>query len=454
MTTSHGEFGADERAERFQGSTLDRIYLPILVGSIAFLSFVAGAVVVLSQVFPYGYINQAYQGGSALLAQATQYSSPYETDLWRPARTEARGVTVYDPTRAQDGLTLYTSSHEQKAFLISMTGDVVHEWHLPIDAAWDSAELGREPRPAGYISWDDVQLYPNGDLIAMYTGLGDTPWGYGLVKMNADSDVIWKYEGYVHHDMAVAPDGRIYVLTNEITTHRIEGYEHLRPPRIDDSVVVLSPGGEELKKVSVIDALLRSPYGRMLRTPTWDIKEDFLHVNSIDLIDPALASHLPFPVGEDQILLSLRDIDAVAVLDLEQEEVVWALQGPWHRQHDADMLPNGNMLLFDNYGHYGSGGMSRIVEFDPITLELVWRYTGDDEHFFQSDIRSGQQRLDNGNTLITESDGGRLFEVTSSGDIVWEYVNPVRGGDDGSLIPVLSRARRVGAEGLDFLELS
>jgi hypothetical protein len=32
--------------------------------------------------------------------------------------------------------------------------------------------------------------------------------------------------------------------------------------------------------------------------------------------------------------------------------------------------------------------------------------------------------LANGNTLITEGLNGRLFEVTSEGEIVWEYVNP------------------------------
>jgi hypothetical protein len=37
------------------------------------------------------------------------------------------------------------------------------------------------------------------------------------------------------------------------------------------------------------------------------------------------------------------------------------------------------------------------------------------------------QRLTNGNTLITESSFGRFFEVTSQGEIVWEYVNPYLG---------------------------
>ena len=50
------------------------------------------------------------------------------------------------------------------------------------------------------------------------------------------------------------------------------------------------------------------------------------------------------------------------------------------------------MLLFDNYGNYGPGGISRVIEFNPKTLELVWSYTGDDQnplHSSSAPIRSG-----------------------------------------------------------------
>lgn len=439
----------ESEADGLEGgkTLLDRLYFPVFIASIALLAFVAGAVVVMAQSFPFGYLDGAYRGGVALL-DSTKYGSAYATDLWRPARTEAQGVTVHEPAKAYNGLTLYTSTHAQKAFLMSMDGKVIHEWNLPLREVWNAKSLGREPRPKEYISWDDVELYPNGDLLALYVGFGDTPWGYGIVKMNKNSEVLWKYSGYVHHDVEVAANGNIHVLTNAVRKRKIEGFDHLRPPRIDDFIVVLSPDGKELKKVSLIDAFVKSPYGRMLRTTSWDIKDDFLHANSIEVIDAQMAEKLPF-ASEGQVLLSLRDIDALAVLDLEKEEVVWALQGSWHRQHDADLLPNGHVLLFDNFGNYGSGGMSRVIELDPVTQEIVWSYAGDDQRPFQSDIRSGQERLPNGNTLITESDGGRIFEVTKEGEIVWEYVNPVRVAEAGPLIPVVSRPRRIEPKWLD-----
>jgi hypothetical protein len=38
---------------------------------------------------------------------------------------------------------------------------------------------------------------------------------------------------------------------------------------------------------------------------------------------------------------------------------------------------------------------------------------------------SGAQRLPNGNTLICDGIHGNLLEVTSSGQVIWKYINPV-----------------------------
>jgi outer membrane protein assembly factor BamB len=62
------------------------------------------------------------------------------------------------------------------------------------------------------------------------------------------------------------------------------------------------------------------------------------------------------------------------------------------------------------------------LEIDPVTVKLVWSYTA--PTFFATNI-SGAQRLPNGNTLVTEGPDGRVFEVTTQGAIVWEYIYPV-----------------------------
>ena len=134
----------------------------------------------------------------------------------------------------------------------------------------------------------------------------------------------------------VAPDGRIFVLTQEIGQDDLPQYPHLKAPRIDDYVAVLSPDGQELKKVRIIDSLLRSPYARLLDTVPWYIQKgagDYLHTNSIEILDGrGRTSCREATAG--RLLLSFREIGTIAIFDPENEEIVWAMRGPWLRQHD------------------------------------------------------------------------------------------------------------------------
>jgi hypothetical protein len=115
-------------------------------------------------------------------------------------------------------------------------------------------------------------------------------------------------------------------------------------------------------------------------------------------------------------------------------------------QHQAHMIPKGlpgegNILLFDNGGYAGYEILgfpirylrfySRVIEFNPVTYDIVWQY---EKKFpisqrFYSDRISGAQRLPNGNTLICEGNKGRIFEVTSLNEIVWEYIYPGATGE-------------------------
>jgi hypothetical protein len=442
---------ADEpRPGRSRGATIaNAAPYVVLVLAIGFLCFVAGSFITFKGIFPAKPLTDAFRGGQALLDKETAYNSPFPQELWQPARTEAKGVTIYDAQRAYDGLTLYSAGDGQKVRLISMTGEVVHEWNLPYSAVWDETAAVRHPQPDARIYVEKAMLLPNGDLIAIYVAVGDSPWGYGMVRMDKDSHVVWKYLQQTHHDFDIGPNGNIYALTHEIRDDVVPGQEHLAPPRIDDYAVVLSPEGKELKKVWLLGALAKSRYATFLSTVPWYIakgKGDYLHTNSIDVIGREVASRLPAP-AVNEVLLSFREIGTLALLDLDREQIVWALRGPWLRQHDAEALPDGRMMVFDNEGH--GGDVSRVLEFDPSTLQITWSYAGDPRHAFFSRVRSAEQRLPNGDTLITESDGGRLLEVTRSGEIVWEYVNPVRGGEKGDLIPILSWGQRIDPASLE-----
>ena len=80
--------------------------------------------------------------------------------------------------------------HAQKAILISPSGEILHEWHLPYSEVWDDSAAVAEPQPDDLVYYRKAHLYPNGDLLVIYEGVGDTPWGYGLVKMDKDSNII------------------------------------------------------------------------------------------------------------------------------------------------------------------------------------------------------------------------------------------------------------------------
>jgi Arylsulfotransferase (ASST) len=417
-------------------------------GAVIFLSFVAGSVATITHMKPTDYICDAYRAAAALYAKFTRYDNPLDTDLWAPARSSQRGTTVYDSSRVYPGLTLYTSGHATKAFLIDMQGRVVHQWHRDFSTVWDPSAAVRHPVPDDRINFRKARLFPNGDLLAIYTGVGDTPYGYGMIKLDRDSNLIWKNLDHFHHDFDFGPDGRIYGLSQDFRAKPPPGLGHLHLPVLEDFLVVLSPEGDTLKKISLLDAVNKSAFRRYLWLVTPYGLGDPLHTNNVDVLDAAAAARLEHKIPEaaaGQVLLSFRELagGTIALLDVAKAKIVWAMRGSWLSQHDPDTLPDGNLLLFDNRGHIGPGGASRIVEVDPGDGRMVWQYAGNGGHIFQSMIRSDQQRQPNGNTLITESDGGRLLEITDSGKIVWEFINPVRGGKHNERIPVVNWAQRI-----------
>lgn len=434
---------------------LDRVgealYRVVLVLCIAFLAFCAGSFLMLGKAFPYEFFRKVHLAASALLHQRTDYTDPVKTDLYGQARNRTRGVSVYEKSLAQPGYTLYSSGHSQSAYLIDLNGRVLHEWQLPYSRIWTEAAAIDNPVEDANTYFRNAHLYRNGDLIVVYDGVGDTPHGYGMAKMDRDSRPLWTYLEHAHHDLDIAPDGRIFTLTHAITQHEIAKAEFLRPPRIDDFLVELSPEGKELRKIPLLETFVDSPFRGMLDIVPWYLMDgsgDFMHTNDVDYVTAELARSFEF-AREGQILISAREPGAVALIDLDEEKMTWAIRGQWIGQHDPDLLPNGHLLLFDNNGWFGEGGRSRVMEIDPRSQQVVWQYTGTAEHPFHSVIRGVQQRLANGNTLITDTQNGRLLEVTPDQRIAWEYYNPERAGEQDAYIPILSGGMRIDPEWLD-----
>ena len=214
--------------------------------------------------------------------------------------------------------------------------------------------------------------------------------------------------------------------------------------------------GQEKRRFSIFRALKNSPYRSVFDRWQTTRHSEVTHTNAIRLIPPdwATAAHIPRAKAGD-LLISLRNPNALIIVDPIEQQVIWYGEGIWKQQHDPDFLPNGRLLLFDNQGLRGHPfGQSRILEIDLFTHEIYWEYKGTSaDQIFDSWIRGAQQRLPNGNTLITESQRGRLLEVTPAGEIAWEYYNPDRASYQGKpLRGMMTQAQRIPQDALSFLE--
>ena len=414
----------------------------VFIACIAFLTFLFGAYVVLAKVPPYKTLANAHDAAQALYAKATQYNDPYKTDLWYDARSDDRGVITYIGDKAENGYTLYTSSHEASAMLVDMSGEEVHRWYVPPEEIWTEDGSGGRPALGPYVYIRKSYMFPNGDLLALYEGSGDTPWGLGLVKFDKDSNVLWTYlDERAHHDLDVGADGSIFLLTHAMRHDDVDVPGAAEPPLIEDFLTILSPDGEVRKRMSLFDMVAQSRFRWLYSGLTPKAAEDPLHTNSVIEVN-AEAGAASGVAREGDLMISFRNIKLVAVVDPEEEKIVWGTTGPWIGQHSAEPLANGNILLFDNNGNFNGPGGSRVIEFKPETMEIVWQFEGSEKDPLKSVLRSEATRLGNGNTLITESQAGRFLEVTADGEVVWEYVNPVRGGEQDEKIPIVAWARR------------
>ncbi len=352
-------------------------------------------------------------------------SVPYTSMTQEEVSADTAGVILYDMERAWPGYNLYCSRRDPEALLLNMGGEVVHSWTYK----------HKDAR-----GWDHAMLLGNGDLLVL------DKFRY-FFKLDWHSNLIWEKRLAVHHDVAVAEDGTVFVI--ELNTERHRGLR-VRFARI----VHLSADGEEigawstyehledlkkaLDRASFLDTILDLERGQgtpLDTTQTVGARMynrrkggrgyiyDYFHMNTITLVPetPLGARDPRFAAGN--LLICLRNVNQIATLDRETGDILWAWgEGVLEWPHHPTMLPNGNILIFDNgivRGH------SRVLEIEPASGTVVWEYTADPPESFFTPQKGSSQRLPNGNTLICEGDRGRVFEVTMNGEKVWEWYNPV-----------------------------
>lgn len=395
------------------------------------------------------------------------------------------GTTIYDPTKCWNGYTLF-QARELGALLIDMNGAEVKLWkglhgfpNKLLPGGYVIGHTGERSHAFGMQDYVDV-IQVDWD--------GNTVWKFNEYEFIEDpgEDVQWMARA--HHDFQREgnPVG-YYVpemdpLVDKGNTLIICHKDVLNPKisdkrLIDDTIIEVNWQGEVIWewicsehfeemgfREDAKNILCRDPNLRPIRGGIGD----WMHMNSMSALGP----NKWYDAGDerfhpDNLIWSGRETNIMAIIDKISGKIVWNL-GPNYDetpeqkelgwiigQHHAHMIPRGlpgegNILVFDNGGWAGYGApnpgaptgiknalrdYSRVLEFDPNTLKIIWQYTPEEARYtmpvdanrFYSPFISSVQRLPNGNSLIVEGSGGRIIEVTPEHNLVWEYISPYWG---------------------------
>jgi hypothetical protein len=379
--------------------------------------------------------------------------------FYGPQRDSGKGVVALNTGKTYGDYTFFFSAFSQKAYVIDLDGNVIHQWRLNAESLPPGPDAHNNPLFPDAV-WRAF-LQPNGDVIALYCG--SDPWGRayvakGIFRVDKDSKLLWSHRDYNHHDVQILPGGNLLTFAEKMEYRAYPDAPSLHPPYTTDFLVTLNGRGEEIGRVSIMDMLDRSHLRKFIQALGTEAlpvlrNGDLLHPNTITPVTAAAAARNP-AFREGEYLLSFRNYDMLAVADLAKKRIVWASYGPWHGQHGPVFLSDGSLMMFDNQGNIGSyGGLSGVLDVDTATGEILWEYGDEYKDSVNSLLNSSVDPLPNGNVLVTETMTGRIFEVSHDKQIVWDYRAPQRlAANQGAyLIPNLFSGKRYRREDLPFL---
>ncbi len=286
-----------------------------------------------------------------------------------------------------------------------------------------------------------------------------------------------------HHDIEILPSGNILMIAWELKTE-VEAIAAGRDPSLlnddelwPDHIIEVNPDTDEIVwEWHVWDHLVQdydpsvANYGVVGDHPELvdinfqgsgspDGGADWLHTNSID-----------YNAALDQIALSVRGFGEIWIIDHSTTTAEAAGHSGGNRgkggdllyrwgnpqaydagtsadqqlfvQHDAQWIPDGypgagNFLIFNNGTGRSGGNYSSVDEIVPpvdgdgnysllagtayAPSAPIWSYVAATPTDFYAQNISGAQRLSTGNTLICDGPNGYFFEVSTAGELVWEY---------------------------------
>ncbi len=392
------------------------------------------------------------------------------------------GTTIYKPEKAWNGYIIFPNP--QGAILIDMNGNVVKQWEGMRSGAYSGP-----PRilPGGFVmgsNGDRGPGYQDSVELVQLDWDGKMVWKFDRVEevKDAGKEPIWMARQHHDYQREGNPVG-YYVPGMDPWVDKgntlIPSHRNLRNPKITDKLLSDDVIYEVTWEGKIVWEWLASDHfddlgfsdeakDTLYRDPNWvELRgsASWLHINSMSTLGP----NRWYDAGDqrfhpDNMIWSSRTANIIAIIDKKTGKIVWRV-GPEYTataalralgqiigQHHPHMIPKGlpgegNILVFDNGGAAGYGApnpgsvtgarnalrdYSRVIEFDPVTLKIVWEYSPgslglirpNEYYRFYSSFAGAAQRLPNGNTLITEAADGRIFEVTPEREVVWEYVSP------------------------------
>ncbi len=323
----------------------------------------------------------------------------------RVRETELRlGVTFIEEDKVDDSYRLYSSRNLTTAHMISPEGKYLHSWYYPHLEDTVTSNFG------GFgMTWHYAEMLPNGNLVAIVKD-------EMLIEIDWNSNLVWKAKLRAHHDFARGDQGNTIVVSRRDRpdpwrTGETIAFDELIEYDKEGNVIWTWYYEEHMDDLQELIGEVPHPVSK---------QKDFPHVNTVEILpdNPVYKKDRRFKPGN--LLICGAHANLIMLIDKESKDIVWAwghgiIEGP----HMPTMLPDGNILMYDNGNQRG---YTKAVEINPLSGEIVWEY-GHPGGFF-SPARGSALRMDRANTLIATSDFGWFFEVSPEGEKVWEYYNP------------------------------
>lgn len=240
-----------------------------------------------------------------------------------------------------------------------------------------------------------------------------------------DEEILWEKNGNYHHQLNLTPDGKsILAISSDIQEEKgeIVRYDHFVNFDLD---------GEVLRENSIrvmADDLLDHKVSQVFQGPFQNSTRERSHFNSIYEIGE-VKPNTAYPGIKKGNFIANSLFLGIFILSADFKKILHRFKIPgsvYHLIHDVQVLPNGNILLFNNQRKSSDSTYpeSAMQEIDPVTLNPVYSYSGEKGVPLYSSHCGGVQKLDEEFYLYSHMLNGNYIVSRKTGKIVKSIFEP------------------------------